>query len=91
MQLLGIQYRRDNTIKNMVVLLLVDHPDRMSCLRSDKLSQNEIELLKQLSSEIDNMEIRDRIAWFKENISSYPKAYRELKKEYAVVKDSFDL
>jgi len=91
MQLLGIQYKRDSVVKDIVVLLLVEHPDRLACLRSDKLTNNEISILKKMSSEINSMEIKDRIRWMKDNLPSYPSAYRELKREYASIRDSFEI
>jgi len=91
MQLMGIFYNRGAKSKTMVVLLLMETEEKISCLRSDKLTSTEIEIIKKFTSKIDTMNIGDRITWLKENIPSYNRAYRELLKEHAVIADSYNI
>ena len=91
MRLLAIHYRKDNEVKQIVGIVIVEHDDRYSCLRSDKLSNSDISMIQEFSKMIDTMNIEGKVAWLKKNVQSYNSAYRELKKEHATVVDSFEI
>lgn len=88
---MNVRYKSGNNNKSIVALMLVDHDDRYSCLRSDKLANSEIDFIRNNAKEINKMDIADRIRWFKEYIPSYKTAYRELKKENTTIIETHEI
>lgn len=80
MQLMWIQYS-SNTSKYYLVLPLNSTDIKLSALLSDKISGDDVDLIRKNIKKIDVMNITDRMLWFRSNIKSYKNAYRDFKKQ----------
>jgi hypothetical protein len=75
-----IQYS-SNTSKYYLVLPLNSTDIKLSALLSDKISGDDVDLIRKNIKKIDVMNITDRMLWFRSNIKSYKNAYRDFKKQ----------
>ena len=91
MQLSWLQYQNGNKSKYYLVLVLLDLEDRYVALMTQDIDSTEIQRIRKSLKELDTYDTADKIKWFKQNISSYTKAYREFKKKQAKIDNSFDL
>lgn len=83
MHLAEIEYKKGGTTLNRIFLLLEEEDQKFVCVRSDLLSIDEIEAIKQNLRHLRRLPLRDKVRWLKFNIPSYKKAYRTIKKDHA--------
>lgn len=91
MQLSWLQYQSGTASKYYLVLVLLDLEDKFVTLLAKDIDNTEIERIRKDMTTIDELSIEDKIKWFKQNISSYNKAYREFKKSQSKVEGVFSL
>lgn len=91
MQLSWLQYQNGNKSKHYLVLVLLDLEDRYVALMAQDIDNTEIQRIKKNMKNLDTYDTAEKIQWFKQNVSSYTKAYREFKKKQAKIDSVFDL
>lgn len=91
MQLSWLQYQNGNKSKYYLVLILLELEDRYVALMTKDIDGAEIQRIRGNLKELDNCDTTEKIQWFKQNISSYNKAYKEFKKKQAKIDNVFDL
>lgn len=91
MQLSWLQYQNGNKSQYYLVLVLLDLEDRYVALMAQDIDDTEIKCIKKSMKELDSYGTGEKIQWFKQNIGSYKKAYREFKKKQARIDNVFDL
>lgn len=65
--------------------------DKMMVLLSDKIDGQDANTIRENAAALDNLPIDKRILWFRTNIKSYNKAYREFKRSQMKIEKSFEL
>lgn len=74
-----------------MVLILLELEDRYVALITQNIDNTEIQRIRKSLKELDSYDTADKIKWFRHNISSYNKAYREFKKKQTKIDNVFDL
>lgn len=91
MQLSWLQYKNGNKANYYLVLLLLDLEDRYVALVTQDINDADISKIRKNATLLDNFDIEEKIRWFKQNVSTYSKAYREFKKKQARIDSMFPL
>lgn len=91
MHLAWVQYQAGTNAQYNLVLVLLEQEDRFSCLETTSVGKEEIEKIRRNLAALNLMNNGDKIQWFRDNIPSYSKAYKELRKDRANVANTFEL
>ena len=91
MQLSWLQYKNGNKSNYYLVLLLLDLEDRYVALMAQDINDADISKIRKNTILLDNFNVEDKIKWFKQNVSTYSRAYREFKKTQARIDSMFSL
>jgi len=91
MQLSWLQYQNGNKAKYYLVLMLLDLDDKYVGLIAHDINDADISKIRKNITQLDSFNIEDKIKWFKQNITSYNKAYREFKKKQTKIDNMFSL
>ena len=91
MQLSWLQYKNGNKANYYLVLLLLDLEDRYVALMAQDINDADISKIRKNTILLDNFNVEDKIKWFKQNVSTYSRAYREFKKTQARIDSMFSL
>ena len=91
MQLSWLQYQNGNKANYYLVLILLVLEDRYVALMTQDINNADIDNIRKNVALLDGFDTEDKIKWFKQNISTYNKAYREFKKTQTKIDSLFPL
>jgi hypothetical protein len=91
MTLQWIQYQVGTKSQYYLILMLLERDDRHIGLLCQDIPTDDIERIRKALSTLSKLSTGEKIQWFRENIKSYNKTYREFKKDRLKVDKTFDL
>lgn len=89
MQLARISYRGAAKTDTFLAVVLGTHGGKISCLKSEFLSGQDIVLLGGTRDQLKKLELFDKINWCRKNLSGYNKAFRTLSEEKAKIEETY--